>query len=102
MRVGNHIFASILIWSCLYFNATFVVSFSGAHAQEAPPFRAWWPIVNLEVEVGGRGFYAMDPSESKDGENIKSDKGFGTDPDERMDKLRFIPLVPFFLVGYSF
>lgn len=76
MRVGNHIFASIIIWSCLYFNATFVVSSSGAHAQEAPPFRAWWPIVNLEVEVGGRGFYAMDPSESKDGER-KQKHGVG-------------------------
>ena len=23
---------------------------------EAPPFRAWWPIVNQELEVGGRGW----------------------------------------------
>ena len=41
-------------------------------------------------------------SESKESENIKSDNGFGKDADERMEKLSFLPLVPFFLVGYSF
>ena len=27
---------------------------------------------------------------------------FGTDADERMEKIRFLPLIPFFLIGYSF
>ena len=45
-------------------------------AAEAPPFRAWWPIVNLEVEAGGRGFYALDSDASKDGEQ-KQKRGFG-------------------------
>ena len=35
---------------------------------EAPPFRAWWPIVNQEVEAGGRGFHAFDSDGSKDGD----------------------------------
>ncbi|MBT06136.1 MAG: hypothetical protein CMM32_04380 [Rhodospirillaceae bacterium] len=37
-------------------------------AAEAPPFRAWWPIVNQEVEAGGRGFHAFDSDGNKDGE----------------------------------
>ena len=43
---------------------------------EAPPFRAWWPIVNQEVEAGGRGFHAFDSDGSKDGEQ-KQKRGFG-------------------------
>ena len=45
-------------------------------ASEAPPFRAWWPIVNLEVEAGARGFSAFDSDASKDGEQ-KQKRGFG-------------------------
>ena len=41
-------------------------------------------------------------NETRESENIKSDNGFGTDADERMEKIRFLPLVPFFLIGYSF
>ena len=41
-------------------------------------------------------------NEEKEGEVLKSDKDFGTDADERIDKLSFLPLVPFFLVGLSF
>ena len=41
-------------------------------------------------------------SESRESEDIKSEKGFGKDADERMKKIRFLPLVPFILVGYSF
>ena len=59
----------------------------------------WYFENEISVIIGSGPAFS---SESKDGENIKSDKGFGTDADERMDKLRFIPLVPFFLVGYSF
>ena len=40
-----------------------------AQGAEAPPFRAWWPIVNVEVEAGSRGFYAFDPDARKDGES---------------------------------
>ena len=41
-------------------------------------------------------------NENRESENIKSDNGFGTDADERMEKISFLPLVPFFLIGYSF
>ena len=41
-------------------------------------------------------------SEGKESENIKSDKGFGKNADERVEKLSFLPLVPFLFVGYSF
>ena len=41
-------------------------------------------------------------NENKESEEIKSDNGFETDADERIDKLRFLPLVPFFLAGFSF
>jgi hypothetical protein len=47
-----------------------------SYSAEAPPFRAWWPIVNLEVEAGGRGFYTIDPSAVKDGE-YREKRGFG-------------------------
>ena len=45
-------------------------------AAESPPFRAWWPIVNLEVEAGGRGFYTVDGDRRRDGES-KQRYGFG-------------------------
>ena len=41
-------------------------------------------------------------SESKESENIKSDKGFGKDADERMEKISFLPIVPLLFVSYSF
>ena len=41
-------------------------------------------------------------SESKESENIKSDKGFGKDADERMEKISFLPLVPLLFVSASF
>ena len=41
-------------------------------------------------------------SESKQSENIKSDKGFGKDADDRMEKISFLPLVPLIFVGFSF
>ena len=32
---------------------------------ESPPFRAWWPIVNKELEAGTRGFVTKDSSPEK-------------------------------------
>ena len=40
--------------------------------------------------------------ESRESENIKTDNGFGTDADERIEKLNFLPLVPLLFVGFSF
>ena len=60
---------------------------------------SWYFENDISVILGAGPLYS---SESKESENIKSDKGFGKDADERMEKLNFLPLVPFFLVGYSF
>ena len=60
---------------------------------------SWYFENDISVILGTGPLYS---SESKESENIKSDKGFGKDADERMEKLSFLPLVPFFLVGYSF
>ena len=60
---------------------------------------SWYFENDISVILGTGPAYS---SESKESENIKSDKGFGKDADERMEKISFLPLVPFFLVGYSF
>ena len=60
---------------------------------------SWYFENDISVIVGAGPLFS---SESKESENIKSDKGFGKDADERMEKIRFLPLVPFFLIGYSF
>ena len=60
---------------------------------------SWYFENDISVILGGGPLYS---SESKESENIKSDKGFEKDADERVKKLRFLPLVPFLLVGYSF
>ena len=60
---------------------------------------SWYFENDISVVLGAGPLYS---SESKESENIKSDKGFGKDADKRMEKLSFLPLVPFFLVGYSF
>ena len=60
---------------------------------------SWYFENNISVVLGAGPFYS---SESKESENIKSDKGFGKDADERMDKFSFLPLVPLLFVGYSF
>ncbi len=43
-------------------------------------------------------------SSSKESENLKSDKGYGKDVEDRVKKLSFQPIssMPLFLVGYSF
>ena len=60
---------------------------------------SWYFENDISVILGTGPSYS---NESKESENIKSDKGFGEDADERMKKISFLPLVPFFLVGYSF
>ena len=66
--------------------------------------------------VGGYGWYfendisvilGIGPSYwsvSKENENLKSDKGYGKDVEDRVKKLSFQPInsTPFFTVGYSF
>ena len=59
----------------------------------------WYFANDISVILGAGPLYS---SESKESDNIKSDKGFEKDADERMEKISFLPLVPFFLVGYSF
>ena len=41
---------------------------------------------------------------SKESENLKSDKGYGKDVEDRVKKLSFQPIssTPFFAIGYSF
>ena len=60
---------------------------------------SWYFENDISVILGTGPLYS---GESKESENIKSDKGFGKDADECMEKISFLPLVPFFLVGYSF
>ena len=60
---------------------------------------SWYFENDISVVLGAGPAYS---SESKESENIKSDKGFGKDADERVDKLSFLPLVPLLFVGFSF
>ena len=60
---------------------------------------SWYFENDISVILGTGPAYS---SESRESENIKSDNGFGTDADERIEKISFLPLVPFFLIGYSF
>ena len=60
---------------------------------------SWYFENDISVIIGTGPSYS---NESKESENVKSDKGFGTDADERMDKISFLPLVPFLLLSYSF
>ena len=60
---------------------------------------SWYFENDFSVVLGAGPFYS---SESKESDNIKSDKGFGKDADERMEKISFLPLVPLLFVGFSF
>ena len=60
---------------------------------------SWYFENDISVILGTGPAYS---SESKESENIKSDKGFGKDVDERMEKISFLPLVPLLFVGFSF
>ena len=59
----------------------------------------WYFENDISVMLGTGPSYG---SASKENENIKSDKGYGKDVDDRVEKLSFQPIIPFFLVGYSF
>ena len=61
----------------------------------------WYFENNISVILGiGPSF----GSSSKESENLKSDKGYGKDVEDRVKKLSFQPIssIPFFAVGYSF
>ena len=60
---------------------------------------SWYFENDISVIIGTGPAYS---SESKESENIKSDKGFGKDADERVEELNFLPLVPLLFVGFSF
>ncbi len=60
---------------------------------------SWYLEDAISIVLGGGPLYS---GESKESENIKSDKGFGTDAEERMDTLSFLPFVPLLFVGFSF
>ena len=60
---------------------------------------SWYFENDISVVVGTGPTYS---SESKESENIKSDKGFGKDADDRVENLSFLPLVPLLFVGFSF
>ena len=60
---------------------------------------SWYLENDITVVLGAGPLYS---SESKESENIKSDKGFGKDADERMENIRFLPIVPLLFVGFSF
>ena len=60
---------------------------------------SWYFENNISVILGTGPLYS---SESKESENIKSNKGYGTDADERVEELGFLPLVPLLFVGFSF
>jgi len=60
---------------------------------------SWYFENDISVVLGAGPLYS---GESKESENIKSDKGFGKDADERMEKLSFLPLVPLLFVSFSF
>ena len=60
---------------------------------------SWYFENDITVVLGAGPLYS---GESKESENIKSDKGFGKDADERMEKISFLPLVPLLFVGFPF
>ena len=62
---------------------------------------SWYFENDISVILGiGPSFW----SASKESENLKSDKGYGEDVEDRVKKLSFQPIssIPFFAVGYSF
>ena len=60
---------------------------------------SWYFENDVSIILGTGPAYSKERKESED---IKSDKGFGNDADERMKKIRFLPLIPFFLISYTF
>ena len=60
---------------------------------------SWYFENDISVILGTGPSYS---NESKESENIKTDEGFGTDADERIDSLNFLPFVPLLFLGFSF
>ena len=60
---------------------------------------SWYFEDDISIVLGAGPVYS---SETKESENIKSNKGFGKDANERVEKLSFLPLVPLLFVGFSF
>ena len=60
---------------------------------------SWYFENDISVVVGVGPVYS---NESRESESTKSNKGYGTDADERIEGLSFLPLVPLLFVGYSF
>ena len=61
----------------------------------------WYFENDLSVILGIGPSYG---SWSKESENLKSDKGYGNDVEDRVKKFSFQPInsIPFFAIGYSF
>ena len=87
-------------------NATFTTddgstyNYSGWSINVAGGY-GWYFENDISVILGIGPSYG---SWSKESENLKSDKGYGKDVDDRVKKLSFQPIssIPFFVVGYSF
>ena len=60
---------------------------------------SWYLENDISIVLGAGPLFS---NESKISEDIKSSNGYGTDADERIEKLSFLPIVPLLFVGYSF
>ena len=60
---------------------------------------SWYLGDAISIVLGAGPLFS---SESRESENIKSDNGFGTNADDRIEKLNFLPFVPLLFVGFSF
>ena len=60
---------------------------------------SWYFENNFSVVLGAGPLFS---NESRESESIKSSNGYGTDADERIEKLNFLPFVPLLFVGLSF
>ena len=87
-------------------NATFTTddgstyNYSGWSINVAGGY-GWYFENDISVILGIGPSYG---SWSKESENLKSDKGFGNDVEDRVKKFSFQPInsIPFFAIGYSF
>ena len=75
-------------------------SYSGWYLNVAGGY-GWYFENDISVILGIGPSYG---SWSKESENLKSDKGYGNDVEDRVKKLSFQPIssTPFFAIGYSF
>ena len=108
----NHAYA----FNCINCDSFFIVTLLGPYgavyttADGSTYTYSGWA---LNV-VGGYGWYfendisvilGSGPSFttwSKESENLKSDKGYGKDVEDRVKMLSFQPITPFLAIGYSF